>query len=89
MDVQIIKGFKLRKSNVGSVCGEGGGRALYQPTLLKPQRTLGLGADLLSLELQQVLAVNEDVLETAGEVGVVQRVVRPWLVAGQVVFSPS
>ena len=88
VDVQIIKGFKLRKSNVGSVCGEGGRRALYQGTFLKSQRTFRLGAQLPSLQLQQILAVNDDVLETPREVGRVQRLGRPWLVAGQVVFGP-
>ena len=88
MDVQIIKGFKLRKSNVGSVCGEGGRRDLDQRTFLKSQRTFRLGAEFPSLELQQVLAVDDDVLETPGEVGGVQGVCGPGLEAGQVELGP-
>ena len=61
---------------------------MYQRTFLKSQRTFRLGAQLPSLELQQILAVDDDLLETPREVGRVQRLGRPWLVAGKVVFGP-
>ena len=87
MDAEVVKGFKLRESNVGSVCGEGGRRDLDQRTFLKSQRTFRLGAEFPSLELQQVLAVDDDVLETPGEVWIVLGVVGPGFEPGEVVLG--
>ena len=88
MDAQIIKGFKLRKSDVCSVRSEGDLAGLFQSIVLKSEGAVRLGADLAPLHLQQVLPVDDDVLETPGEVGIVQGGVGPGREPCDVILGP-